>query len=171
MHCFRLRASPELPSERRYDPLMGRDSRRTLILVLCGLSLAGCGDDDPGLPAACTRGPHAVRRALRLAPSPVRIDGVPISRCVSDASDAGELQATGTSLVGAAAELGATARRDPGGAAELRLGYLIGAARRGAQPASGERTELLRRLDQETQGLRGGRTALRRGLEAGRRGG
>jgi hypothetical protein len=150
---------------------MGRGSRRTLILVLCGLSLAGCGDDDPRLPAACTRGAEAVRDALRRAPAPVRVGGVPLSRCVSDASEAGELQAAGSSLVGAAGELAAAARQDPGGAAELRLGYLIGAARRGAQPAGGERTELLRRLEQEAQGLRGSRAALRRGLEAGRRSG
>jgi hypothetical protein len=150
---------------------MGRGSRRTLILALCGLSLAGCGDNDPRLPAACTRGPDAVRGALRLAPSPVRIGGVPLSRCISEASEAAELQAAGASLVPAAAELARAARRHPGGPAELRLGYLIGAARRGAQPASGERTELLRRLEQESQGLRGSRAALRRGLEAGRRDG
>ena len=171
MHRFHFRASPEPPSGRRYDPPMGRGSWRTWILVLCGLWLAACGDDDQGLPSACTRGPDAVGRALQRAPAAVRIGGAPLSRCVAEASDAGELQATGTSLVGAAAHLAAAARRDPGGAAELRLGYLIGAARRGAKPASGERTELLRRLEQEAQGLRGNRAAFRRGLEAGRRGG
>jgi len=90
---------------------------------------------------------------------------------VADASDAGELQAVGAALVGAAGDLAAEARGSGGRDAELRLGYLVGAARRGAGREHGQRSELLRRLDQETQGLgpRGG--SFRRGLDAGLRGG
>ena len=150
---------------------MGPRSRRTCTLVLSAVAIAACGGNDPSLPDACKRGPAAVRSALRAAPRPVRLDGVPLSRCVSEASDAGELQASGASLVGAAGGLAAGARRSPGGADELRLGYLVGAAARGAGPEGGERSELLRRLEQEADALRQRGAAFRRGLEAGRRDG
>lgn len=138
--------------------------------MLFGLSFVACGDD-PSLPAACTAEPAAVRSALRTAPAAVRLDGTPLSTCVREASDADELQAVGGGLVGAAGALADDARRDPGGADELRLGYLVGAARRGAGDQGGERTELVRRLEQEAQVLRGDQAAYRRGIEAGRRSG
>jgi hypothetical protein len=143
---------------------------RRWTLVLIALSIAACGED-PSLPAACTREPAAVETALRTAPRAVTVDGVRLSSCVADASDAAELQAVGNSLVGAASGLSDEANAHPGGEAELRLGYLIGAARRGAGKEGGERTELLRRLEQEKQSLVGDQSAFRRGVEAGRRSG
>jgi hypothetical protein len=149
-----------------YDPAI----RRRWTLLVLGLSLAACGDDHP-LPGACTRDPEAVESALRAAPSPVRLDGTSLSSCVHEASKAAELQTVGGSLVGAAGALADRARRHPGSAAELRLGYLVGAARRGAGEEGGERTELVRRLEQEAQVLEGSRAAYRRGVEAGARSG
>jgi hypothetical protein len=144
--------------------------RRLCTLVLFGLSLAACGSDPP-LPAACSDEPAKVRAALRAAPASVRLEGTRLSSCVHEASDADELQAVGAALVTTAGSLADSARRDPGGKAELSLGYLVGAARRGARPQGGERTELVRRLEQEATGLRGSRASYRRGGEAGERSG
>jgi len=137
---------------------------------LFGLALAACGSDPP-LPAACSSEPAAVRSALRSAPAAVRLDGTSLSSCVHNASDANELQAVGSTLVGTAGRLSESARAHPGGRAELSLGYLVGAARRGAGKQGGERSELVRRLEQEAQVLRGRRAAYRRGVEAGGRSG
>jgi hypothetical protein len=160
----------ELVRNRHFSAGYDWPIRRTWTLVLFGLSLAACGDDAP-LPAACTAEPATVRSALRVAPSPVRLDGTRISACVHHASDADELQAVGSTLVGAAGGLADSGRAHPGGEAELGLGYLVGAARRGAGDQGGERTELVRRLEQEAQVLAGSRDAYRRGIEAGRRSG
>jgi hypothetical protein len=170
MHRFSPGARPESAPGRGYDPAMGRRFPLSWTLALIGLSIAACGDD-PSLPSACTREPATVRTALRAAQHAVTLDGVRLSSCVADASDAAELQAVGNSLVGAATALSDEARGHPGGDAELRLGYLIGAARRGAGREGGERTELVRRLEQEEQSLEGDRAAFRRGVEAGRRSG
>lgn len=132
-----------------------------------GLSLAGCGSDPP-LPAACSSEPASVRSALEAAPSPVRLRGTKLSTCVHEASDADELQAVGAALVGTAGGLADRARQHPDGQAEVSLGYLVGAARRGAGDQGGERTELVRRLEQEATILRGSRAAYRRGVKAGR---
>jgi hypothetical protein len=137
---------------------------------LVALSLAACGDDRP-LPDACTSEPGDVRSALAAAPSPVRVHGTLVSTCVRTARTPDELQRLGTSLVGAAGELADSARARPGGQDEVSLGYLVGAARRGAGKLSGERSELVRRLEQEAQVLRGDKAAYRRGVEAGRRSG
>jgi hypothetical protein len=149
---------------------MGRRSRRWWMLVLLAVSLAACGDDS-SVPEACRGEPDAVEAALRAAPRPVTLSGTRLSSCVSEASDAAELQAVGNSLVAAAGRLADAARRHSGGSAELRLGYLVGTARRGAGSEGGERTELVRRLEQEAQSLEGDRAAYRRGVEAGRRSG
>ena len=149
---------------------MGPGLRGRWALALPGVLLAACGGDR-SLPAACSRGPDAVRYALRSAPGVVRVAGTGLSTCVARAREAGELQSVGGSLVDAAARLSASARRHPGGAAELELGYLVGAARRGAGEEGGERSELLRRLEQEGQSLGGDRAAYWRGVRAGRRSG
>jgi hypothetical protein len=86
---------------------------------------------------------------------------------VREASEASELQAAGNGLVTVAGDLADSARGDPGGDAELQLGFLVGAARRGAGEQGGERTELVRRLEQEAGALEGDRQAYRRGTRAG----
>ena len=49
-------------------------------------------------------------------------------------------------MVEAATRLNAEARAEPGGAANLQLGYLLGAAQRGAEGTEGIHAELIRRL-------------------------
>src|SRR3954468_13363612 len=126
MHRFRPRGGPESVLPGGYDSLIRR--RWTLVLVV--FTLAACGDDDRPLPDACTAEPATISSALRSAPSPVRVHGARLSTCVREASDADELQGVGASLVGAAGRLADSAGADPGGQAELSLGYLVGAARR-----------------------------------------
>ena len=79
-------------------------------------------------------------------------------------------------MIGAATRLNAEARVDPGGAANLRLGYLLGAAQRGAASTGGIHVELLRRLAVAARYSRPARPlpavffrTYRRGYRAGRR--
>jgi hypothetical protein len=111
------------------------------------LAVAGCGSTDGSTPAACLEGKGAYVRALEGAPGKVRLrEGTPISSCLPESQAGGTLATVGTAMVAAATELNAEARERPGGAANLRLGYLIGAAQRGAEGTQGIHAELLRRL-------------------------
>jgi hypothetical protein len=49
-------------------------------------------------------------------------------------------------MLSAATELNGEAREQPGGAANVQLGYLLGAAQRGADGSEGIHDELVRRL-------------------------
>jgi hypothetical protein len=124
--------------------------RRLLVLVLIavGLSLgAGCGSTDDSTPVACLEGAGAYLRALQDAPGTVKLQGrTPISECLVENQAGGELATVGTALVTTATKLNAEARADPGGAASLELGYLLGAAQRGASQTEGIHAELIRRL-------------------------
>jgi hypothetical protein len=108
---------------------------------------AGCGDMGDETPVACLDGPGAYIGALADAPGEVRLSGeVPISDCLTENQKGGDLAAIGTTMLEAATTLNAEAREDPGGAANLRLGYLLGAAQRGAAETGGIHAELIRRL-------------------------
>jgi hypothetical protein len=139
-------------------------------LVLGAALAAGCGDDEP-LPSACTRGPDAVLAALDRAPGRVALaDGTPLSRCVARARSDADIQTVGAIYTQAADALArdfTTSDR-----AALRVGYLIGAVRRGASHTSGIHSELVRRLEQSPDldgaGARR-RRAFRRGLATGGR--
>jgi hypothetical protein len=112
-------------------------------LALAGL-LAGCGGGLPSLPPACSDGPERILNALAGAPGPVHLyDGTLLSRCVSSAYQDGEVQQLGFTFTPAADRL---ARQATPGAA-LRLGYLVGAVRRGAGTTNGAQLELVRRLE------------------------
>jgi hypothetical protein len=139
-----------------------------LTALACAALLAACGDSGAEVPAACTQGEEAVRRALRSAPGQVRLGGAPLSRCLSEEADGGEAQAVGAGFVEAATVLSRRARRDPEGRAALELGYLVGAARRGSSTSQGIHAELLRRLEQEAGTLDTRSDAFRRGQRAGR---
>jgi hypothetical protein len=133
------------------------------------MALAGCGSH-PGiritdLPSECVGDSGGLVKALAAAPGRVLVGGRPISNCFRRGEDGAELQALGTGLLAAAQQLGDRARAGDDQAA-LRLGYLIGAARRGAR-RSGLADELIRRLEAETSGLGAGRAAYQRGLRAG----
>lgn len=139
------------------------------LVLLAGLALAaGCGSGGPErLPAACGQGPSAVRQALAAYPRPVALaDGSTLSECVARAYTDGELQQLGFALTPVADEL--AARRDA--ASAERLGFLVGAVRRGAAQTSGVHAELVRKLEgaiahSDPALLR----AARRGIAAGER--
>jgi hypothetical protein len=107
----------------------------------------GCGKQDDSTPVACLEGASPYIDALDGAPAEVMLDGeTPISECLAENQQGGDLATVGTALVEAATELNAEARAEPGGDANLELGYLIGAAQRGADSSEGIHTDLLRRL-------------------------
>lgn len=114
---------------------------------LFALLAAGCGGTSDATPVACLDGAGAYLGALGDAPSEVRLSGeVPISDCLAENQKGGELATVGTAMISAATSLNSDARADPGGVANLRLGYLLGAAQRGAAGTNGIHAELIRRL-------------------------
>jgi hypothetical protein len=123
--------------------------RRLTIAALVSISvaLAACGSTDDATPVACLDGPGAYVGALGDAPGEVKLSGeVPISECLTANQQGGELATVGRSMVEAATQLRAEAREEPGGAATVRLGYLVGAAGRGAEGTGGIHADLVRRL-------------------------
>lgn len=124
-----------------------RRSRSILALVAGALVLASCGGTSGSTPAACLQGADAYLAALREAPRTVTLEGgVPISDCLPENQEAGSLATVGAALVTAAVKLNAAANANPGGRENVELGYLIGAAQRGADNTEGIHSELLRRL-------------------------
>jgi hypothetical protein len=123
--------------------------RRPLLPVaVAGLiALAGCGGPGDSTPVACLEGAPAYLKALEAAPGEVEVGGAtPISECLAPNQSGGELATVGAAMLRATTMLNAEARTDPGGAANLRLGYLLGAAQRGADGTEGIHDELIRRL-------------------------
>jgi hypothetical protein len=111
------------------------------------LGAAGCGSQEEKTPDACLQGADAYAKALTVAPAKVRIGGeAPISECLAQNQEAGELATVGEAMVKTAVRLNSEARAEPGGKANLELGYLLGAAQRGAADTEGIHVELLRRL-------------------------
>ena len=145
-------------------------------LALAGMALAGCGDDDESTPAACRDGALGYLAALADAPGEVMLDGeVPISDCLTENQGSGQLETVGETMIDAATQLNAEARSDPGGDANLEVGYLVGAAERGAAETSGIHAELIRRLTAAALYSPGGRglparflSTYRGGVDAGR---
>ena len=147
---------------------MQRIEGRTLLKwLLAAALLAGCGGSDE-LPAACGQGEQAVAAALASAPQAVRIDGVAISACMTDAADASDVQALGAAVNGAAAKLADVAEERPDSAEAVRLGYLVGAVQRGSKQSQGLHSELERRLEQEVGRVDRSSPAFQRGERAGR---
>ena len=146
-----------------------------LLLLAAAVLIAGCGpggDEGGGtLSPACIEGPAQIAEALRAAPADVRLaDGTLLSACVDDAVSEAELQNVGVAMTAAAEDLEQRATTDEGAA--LQLGFLVGAARRGAGSATAVQAELVRRLERsaalDPQAATGAaRTALQEGLKAG----
>ena len=154
-------------------PAMLRPLVALLILAALGVAaVAGCGSADaPPLDAACTASPEAIERALARAPAPVTLaTGTRLSECVSHARSDAELQSAGSVLTRAADDLALRAGRGDARAA-VGLGYLVGAARRGAKRTAGIHAELARRVESSARVLadRGPAvaSALQRGVRAG----
>ena len=112
-------------------------------------------------------------RALQAAPGQVALrDGTKLSTCLRRADSDAELQEVGLSYTSVASRLVQEVPRSD--AAALQLGYLVGAAQKGAAKTQGVGLELQRRLEQAI-GIGGPPTARKaayqRGLAAGRRSG
>ncbi len=122
----------------------------TVAALLAGLTAllgVGCGTVAGSTPLACLGQSGAYLSALKAAPGMVRLGGrVPISACLPSQQPEGELATVGMAMVTAATRLNAEARVDPGGSANLALGYLLGADGRGGRSRDGVQVELLRRL-------------------------
>jgi hypothetical protein len=118
------------------------------LALLAALVGAGCGSqNDDSTPVACLEGQSAYLKALAAAPGAVLVGGeTPISECLAENQQAGDLATVGEALVAAATKLNTEARAEPGGDAALQLGYLLGAAERGAEKTEGIHTDLVRRL-------------------------
>jgi hypothetical protein len=120
---------------------------RIAIAVSALAILAGCGSTDSSTPVACLEGAGAYLQALEGAPGTVRLrDDTPISSCLTENQAGGDLATVGTAMVAAATKLNAEARAEPGGEANVELGYLLGAAQRGADRTDGIHADLIRRL-------------------------
>ena len=143
---------------------------KSLLVLAIALSIGSCSksEGDPGVPVACKEGADSVRAALARAPARVELDGTPLSECFGRGADSAELQTVGAAYVSAAATLADAARERPDGPEALRLGYLVGAAKRGAASTQGVHEELMRRIEQELIGVETASAAYRRGYEAGR---
>lgn len=112
-------------------------------LALAAL-VAGCGSEPEQLPPACGAGPDEVTAALAKAPGAVALtDGTLLSDCVAKATDDADLQMVGLALTPAADRL--ATHGDERSA--LRLGFLVGAVRRGASTSNGVSLELVRRME------------------------
>lgn len=117
-------------------------------LLICIACLAlGCGSQDDSTPVACLEGAGVYERALADAPQEVLLGGeTAISDCLAQNQSGGDLARVGEAMVEAATALNAEAREETGGDAALRLGYLLGAAQRGAEESEGIHSDLVRRL-------------------------
>lgn len=120
----------------------------SLVSVLgCLAALTGCGGQDDSTPVACLEGAGAYEKALRDAPGEVLLgDETPISDCLAQNQSGGDLARVGEAMVETATTLNSEAREDDGGQAAVELGYLLGAAQRGAEDSEGIHADLVRRL-------------------------
>jgi len=151
----------------------------TAILACLALLALGCGGREDSTPVACLEGADVYEDALTAAPGQVLLDGeTPISACLTENQDGGDLAEVGAAMVGAATSLNAEGRAEPGSAANLELGYLVGAAERGADGTEGIHADLVRRLAVAARYAPGKQplsTAFletyREGFDAGRAGG
>ncbi|HEY6730800.1 MAG TPA: hypothetical protein VI039_07230 [Solirubrobacterales bacterium] len=149
----------------------------TLLTAACLTgAILGCGDQDDSTPVACLEGAATYERALAAAPGEVLLDGeTPISECLAPAQAGGDLARVGEAMVETATELNAEARAEPGDEANLQLGYLLGAAERGAEESEGIHSDLVRRLTVAARYAPGDQplseeflATYREGFEAGR---
>src|SRR4051812_39178820 len=133
--------------------LMPRTSPLIAAVVSVALLAAGCGSKgSTSTPVACGGTTDSYLKALQAAPGAVRLDGeTPISDCFTGA----EGPDVGESVIEAAARLNAQARREPGSAATVQLGYLAGAVHEGTAHVPSD-ADLVRRVDSAARYAPGG---------------
>jgi hypothetical protein len=149
------------------------------VFGVVALLVAACGRQS-GLdhaPGVCVNGLAServadIRAALAKAPGPVTLSGgTRISDCLAHDASSGDIQTVGSTLLSVTQDLVDASRRRRSDVALTQLGYLIGAAHRGAAGAQGVADEVVRRLDQELQDVDVNAPAYRAGQRAGRAGG
>lgn len=155
-----------------------RASFAVALAALLVLVFAACGKQDDSTPVACVQGQDLYLAALKKAPGEVQLAGeTPISECLVENQSGGDLARVGETMVETATLLNGEARANPEGPAPLRLGYLIGAAKRGADATEGIHSDLIRRLTVAARYSSGGVlppafvASYREGFDAGRSGG
>jgi hypothetical protein len=122
-------------------------SAAAAFLACMAVAALGCGSQGDSTPVACLEGAPAYEKALRAAPGEVLLQGeTPISDCLASNQKAGDLARVGEATVETATSLNSQARKEDGGEAAVQLGYLIGAAERGAESSEGIHSDLVRRL-------------------------
>ena len=145
--------------------------RALALFTAAALSACGATGERP-LDDACLSGSQAIERALARAPAPVRLpSGTRLSQCVADARSDADLQSAGLVLTRAADHLAATATAGGDEQAALRLGYLVGAARRGAARTAGIHAELQRHIERAAAVLVDAGPRLAAALARGQRAG
>jgi hypothetical protein len=97
----------------------------------------------------------------------VRVDGRRLSECFAKGGTQGDVENLGAVFVVAAEHLADQSLQNENRTALMRLGFLIGAAHRGAARAQGIYSELLRRLDTVQQRVDTRAAAFRSGRAAG----
>jgi hypothetical protein len=123
-----------------------------ILATIAVLFIVGCGKQNDSTPVACLQGKGIYLAALADAPGTVKLAGdTPISECLAENQQGGDLATVGEALVEAATELNGEARSVPTSSAALQLGYLVGAAQRGADSTEGIHADLLRRLTVATR--------------------
>src|SRR5215203_1362411 len=94
------------------------------LLASLALAAIGCGSSDDSTPVACLEGAPAYESALRAAPDEVLLEEETlISECLTRNQSGGDLARVGEALIETATDLNAAGRVEPGGAANLQLGY------------------------------------------------
>jgi hypothetical protein len=157
---------------RRLPTALAPPAAAVAATLAAALALTGCGGGgDPPFDTTCSDSPQAIERALQRAPAPVKLaSGTRLSDCVARARSDADLQNAGAALTRAADDLADRAKRGDARAA-TGLGYLVGAARRGAARTAGIHAQLERRMETAAAFLDGGgpevARALRRGMRAG----
>jgi len=156
-----------------------RTSLATVCVVFLACVIAGCGDaKDSSTPVACLEGQDIYLAALAKAPGAVRLaEETAISECLAENQSGGDLANVGEAMIETATLLNGEGRAAPEGPAPVRLGYLIGAAERGASETEGIHSDLIRRLTVAARFSPEGSlpaaflSGYREGFDAGRAGG
>jgi len=160
---------PAIPPRTPAYPLYYAVVKRLIPLFV--LLVGGCSTADDSIPVACRDAGETLPGALAKAPGEVRIDGARISQCLSEDAESSEVQEVGAAFLQTASGLAEVAVERPEGEEAVRLGYLVGAARRGTEGTQGIHYEMVRRLEQEAGPLAKRSRAYARGRRAGARSG
>ncbi len=118
------------------------------MLIALALVATACGGQSiPPLPAACEEGQAAVIAALARAPGRVALnDGSTLSSCARRAVNEADFESVGAIFVAVADTLAGQLPHSD--LAALRLGYLVGAVRKGVAGDNGVDSELIHRLEE-----------------------